>query len=224
MAAVLACGPDAVLSHRSAAALWRIVPRWPWPVDVTAPTRRRHSGIRVHCSEHAKTTTRHGIPTTTPAQTLLDLADVLDDRQLVRATNEAYVLKLTTPKQLANLLTRSPGRRTSRLTPHTTATTPTRSQLEDDFLRFIKRNRLPTPETNQRIAGYEVDFVWRTHNLVAELDGFKFHTTNSAFERDRERDADLLDAGFSTIRITHTRLKDQAQREAKRLRSLLCSR
>jgi very-short-patch-repair endonuclease len=224
MAAVLACGSNAILSHRSAAALWRILPRWPWPVDVTAPTRRRHPGIRVHCSEQAKTTNRHGIPTTTPAQTLLDLADVLDDRQLARAVNEAYVLKLTTPEQLATLLTLSPGRRTARLTPHTTATTPTRSHLEDDFLRFVKRHRLPAPETSQRIAGHEVDFVWRTHNLVAELDGYDFHNTKQAFERDRDRDADLLNAGFSTIRITHTRLTRHATKEAKRLRFLLGQR
>jgi very-short-patch-repair endonuclease len=221
MAAVLACGPQATLSHRSAAALWRIVPRWHLPVDVSAPRRRRHPGIRVRHSRQAETTTHHGIPATTPAQTLLDLADVLDDRALARAVNEAYVQRLTTPQDLAALLTRSPGRRTTRLTLHTTAATPTRSHLEDDFLRFVKRHRLPVPETNQRIAGHEVDFVWRTHHLVAELDGYAFHTTKSAFERDRERDADLLNAGFRTLRITHRRLKQQAKQEAKRLRSLL---
>ena len=221
MAAVLACGDGASLSHRSAGALWRIVPRWVSPTEVTTPNRRDHPGLRIYQSHHRETTEQRGIPTTTPAQTLLDLADVLDDRALVRAVNEAYVHKLTTPQHLDTLLTRSPGRRTSRLTPHTTAATPTRSHLEDDFLRFIKRHRLPTPETNQRIAGHEVDFVWRTHNLVAELDGYKFHTTNCAFERDRERDADLLDAGFRTIRITHPRLERQAEREAERLRSLL---
>ena len=188
---------------------------------MTAPTRRRHPGIRVHRSTLTQTTTHYGIPTTTPAQTLLDLADVLDDRALARAVNEAYVLKLTTPTQLANLLTRSPGRRTSRLTPHTTATRPTRSYLEDDFLRFIKRYRIPMPEINQWIAGHEVDAVWRSHNLVAELDSYEFHTTKDAFERDRDRDADLLNAGFSTIRITNKRIKHQAKREADRLRSLL---
>jgi very-short-patch-repair endonuclease len=222
MAAVLACGEGAALSHRSAAALWRIRPRWPAQVDVTAPNDRRHPGIRIRHSRQADTTTHHGIPTTTPAQTLLDLADVLDDRQLARVVNEAYVHKLTTPQQLAALLTRSPGRRTTRLTPHTTATGPTRSHLEDDFRRFIKRHRLPVPETNQKIAGHEVDAVWRTHNLIVELDSYTFHTTQHAFEQDRERDADLLNAGFRTIRITHTRIKEQDKREAKRLRELLC--
>ena len=90
-----------------------------------------------------------------------------------------------------------------------------------DFPRFGGQGDLPLKPGELQIAGYEVDFVWRTHNLVAELDGYKFHTTNSAFERDRERDAVLLDAGFRTIRITHARLERQAEREAERLRSLL---
>jgi len=221
MAAVLACGADAALSHRSAGALWRIEPRWRAPVEVTAPRDRRHPGIRVHRSRHVDTTTHHGIRVTTPARTLLDLADVLDDRALARAVNEAYVQRLTTPHDLITLLTRAPGRRTARLTPHTSAAGPTRSHLEDEFLRFVKRHRLPTPEVNQRIAGHEVDFVWRAHRLVAELDGYAFHATQNAFERDRERDADLLNAGFSTLRITHTRLKQHAAREAQRLRALL---
>ena len=225
MAAVLACGSNAVLSHRSAAALWRIVPRWPWPVDVTAPTRRRHPGIRVHRSPLANTTTRHGIPATTPAQTLLDLADVLDDRQLARAVNEAYVLNLTTPDELAALLTRSPGRRTSRLKLHTNATRPTRSHLEDDFLRFVKRHRLPVPEVGPRIAGrHTVDFIWREQRLIAELDSWNFHHTKQAFETDRDRDADHLTEGFRTIRITHERLEQNPLKEADRLRTLLRQR
>ena len=221
MAAVLACGHGAALSHRSAAALWCIRPRWPTPVEVTAPNDRRHPGIRVCHSRLARTTTRHGIPTTTPAQTLLDLADVLDDRALARAVNEAYVLKLTTPTQLATLLTRSPGRRTTRLTPHLTATGPTRSPLEDEFLRFVKRHRLPLPEVGQRIAGHLVDFVWREQRLVAELDGYGFHNTKQAFETDRDRDADLLIERFRTIRITKTRLETNANKEAERLKALL---
>jgi hypothetical protein len=117
MAAVLACGAEAALSHRSAAALWRIVPRWREPPEVTAPTRRRRPGIKVHCSSVANTTTHYGIRVTTPARTLVDLADVLDDRSLTRAVNEAQVLRLTTPKELTALVARYPGRRTSPLRP-----------------------------------------------------------------------------------------------------------
>ena len=220
MAAVLACGPDAVLSHRSAAALWRIQPRWPARIDVTAPSRRRHPNLRIHHSPDAESTMHHGIPVTTPARTLLDLADVLDDRALTRALNEAQVLRLTAPAHLTTFLTSHPGRRTSRLARELSATA-TRSHLEDDFLRFLRRHRLPIPELNQHIAGHEVDAVWRDRRLVAELDGYAFHHTRHAFEHDRDRDADLLDAGFSTLRITHRRLSRHATKEADRLRHLL---
>ena len=91
MAAVLASGTDAVLSHRSAAALWRIVPRWPSTVEVTAPTKHRLKGIHIHRSPNADATTHYGIPVTTPARTLVDLADVLNSKQLTRALNEAQV-------------------------------------------------------------------------------------------------------------------------------------
>ena len=94
MAAVLACGPDAALSHRSAAALWRIVPRWHAPTEVTTTTDRRHADIRVHRSRHIDATTHYGIRVTTPARTLVDLADVLAPKALTRALNEAQVQRL----------------------------------------------------------------------------------------------------------------------------------
>jgi very-short-patch-repair endonuclease len=221
MAAVLACGPNAVLSHRSAAALWRIVPRWPSTVDVTAPTKHRLKEICVHRSRHADTTTHYGIRVTIPARTLVDLADVLTPRQLTRALNEAQVLRLVTPAELTTLLTRYPGRRTSQLTPQKGAT---RSHLEDRFIRFLKRHHLPLPELNQQIAGHEVDAVYREQKLVIELDSRQFHTTPQAFEQDRDRDADLLKAGFSTIRITDDRLKHHATKEANRLETILRNR
>ncbi len=118
----------------------------------------------------------------------------------------------------AALFTRYPGRRTSALTPERGAT---RSHLEDRFVRFLKRHRLPLPELNQTIAGHEVDAVYRNQRLVIELDSRQFHTTTDAFERDRDRDADLLNAGFSTLRITDHRLKHDATKEAQRLRSIL---
>lgn len=220
MAAVLACGPDAALSHRAAAALWRIVPRWPSTPEVTAPGRHRRRGINAHCSPDAEATTHYGIRVTTPARTLVDLADVLNPRQLTRALNEAQVQRLTTPDQLTTLHTRYPGRRTSRLRPEQGAT-PTRSHLEDDFVRFLKRHRLPLPELNQQIAGHEVDAVYRAQRLVIELDGRQFHTTPRAFEKDRDRDADLLSAGFSTLRITDQRLKRHEANEAERLKEIL---
>jgi predicted transcriptional regulator of viral defense system len=142
IAAVLACGPDAALSHRSAAALWRIIPRWPSKPEVTAPTKHRVKGIHVHRSQTADATTHYGINVTTPLRTLVDLADVLPPQQLTRALNEAQVQRLTTPQELTTLLTRYPGRRTARLTPERGAT---KSDLEDDFTRFLKRHHLPLP-------------------------------------------------------------------------------
>ena len=221
MAAVLACGSDAALSHRSAAALWQILPRWYAPTEVTTPTKRSHPGIQVHRSRHADATTHYGIPVTTPARTLVDLADVLTPKQLTRALNEAQVLRLITPDDLATLLTRYPGRRTSQLTPEQGAT---RSHLEDRFVRFLKRHHLALPELNQHIAGHEVDAVYRHQRLVIELDSRQFHTTPKAFEQDRDRDADLLNAGFSTLRITDHRLKHHATHEAQRLKDILNSR
>jgi len=221
IAAVLACGPHAALSHGSAAALWRILPRWPSPTHVTAPSERERPGIHVHRSLQVDTTIHYGIRVTTPLQTLVDLADVLTPKPLTRALNEAQVQRLVTPDQLTTLPTRYPGRRTAALTPQKGAT---RSHLEDRFVRFLKRHHLPIPEFNQQIAGHEVDAVYRQHKLVIELDSRQFHTTSNAFEEDRNRDADLLNAGFSTLRITDHRLKRQHATEAQRLRSILRSR
>jgi very-short-patch-repair endonuclease len=209
-----------VLSHRSAATLWRIVPRWPTTPEVTTTSKHRLPGIHVHRSRHPDATIHYGIRVTTPARTLVDLADVLTPKRLTRALNEAQVQRLVTPAELTTLLTRYPGRRTSQLTPERGAT---KSDLEDDFTRFLKRHHLPLPERNQTIVGHEVDAVYRDHHLVIELDSRQFHATPHAFEQDRDRDADLLNAGFPTIRITHHRLTEHQAKEAKRLREILAS-
>jgi very-short-patch-repair endonuclease len=103
-----------------------------------------------------------------------------------------------------------------------TVSGPTRSEFEDAFLAFVHRHGLPTPETNQIVAGYEVDVLFREHNLIVELDGREFH--ENAFEEDRERDATLLNAGFPVLRITWQRLNHQEQGEADRLQSILDQR
>jgi very-short-patch-repair endonuclease len=99
---------------------------------------------------------------------------------------------------------------------------PTRSEFEDAFLSFARRHGLPTPETNQIVAGYEVDVLFRQQRLVVELDGREFH--ENAFEADRERDAALLSAGFPVLRVTWRRFQDQELREARRLREILDQR
>jgi putative AbiEi antitoxin of type IV toxin-antitoxin system/uncharacterized protein DUF559 len=215
MAAVLACGPHALLSHRSAGALYGLI-RHQSPIDVTAPTNHAHKGITVHRSGTAERTVHYGIPVTTPARTLMDLADLLDATSLTRAVNEARLRRLLTDHDLTTLIDRSPGRNTTALRP---IHGPTRSVFEDAFLAFVDRHGLPRPEVNQRIHGYEVDMLWRPQRLIAELDGRAYH--EHAFEHDRERDAHLLAHGLRTIRVTWQRMTGQALREAERLRSLL---
>jgi very-short-patch-repair endonuclease len=225
MAALLACGPGAVLSHRSAGALWGLGPRWGDPLDVTSARHvRQRGGIRVHESSSLTRhdVTRHyGIPVTTLARTLLDLPEILDERTLTRAVNEARLLRRGVAADLAALLTRSPGRATNRLTPLLDHA-PTRSTLEDDFLAFVRRYGLPSPEVNQVIAGHEVDIVWRAHELVVELDSRTYH--EHRFEEDRDRDADLLSAGYPVLRITSARLRLNPDREAARVKATLAAR
>ncbi|MGI8592806.1 MAG: type IV toxin-antitoxin system AbiEi family antitoxin domain-containing protein [Solirubrobacteraceae bacterium] len=228
MAAVLACGPGGVLSHRSAAALWELDSRWRTPIEVSAPTERRHRGVRVH---HSRTligedvTIHFGIPVTTVARTLLDLAAVLDDKALARAVNIARLERHLRLDDLAGLLVRSPGRTTRRLRPFVDRDdAPTRSAFEDAFLAFVDRHGLPRPQVNQSVAGYEVDMLWPELRLIVELDGRAYHDSDQPFEHDRDRDADLLAAGFPVVRITWRRLIDTPAREARRLAGLLAAR
>jgi very-short-patch-repair endonuclease/predicted transcriptional regulator of viral defense system len=229
-AAVLACGGGAVLSHASAAVLWELRAVIPAIVDVTVPSRSgraKRRGIRLHRSAHLDRTeivVRDGIPVTTVARTLLDLADVLDDAALTRAVNEARLNHRLDLDRLADLLTRSPGRATTRLRPFVDRpTAPTRSAFEDAFLAMLDRYGLPRPEINQRIAGHEVDAVWREQHLVVELDGREYHGDDASFETDRDRDAGLLAAGFPVVRVTWARLTQRPGREARRLERLLRS-
>jgi hypothetical protein len=221
----MACGPGAVLSHRSASALWSMTSPRPGPIDVTARRYHSHEGIRIHRSSTLRdddVTTHFGIPVTAPARTLLDLADVLDDTSLARAVNEARLHRRLDLDRLADLLARSPGRATSRLRPFVTRpTAPTRSAFEDAFLAMLGRYGIPRPEINQRVAGHEVDAVWREQGLVVELDSREYHDDDQSFETDRERDAALLAAGLRTVRITWMRLTKTPAREARRLKLLL---
>lgn len=226
MAAVLACGPGAVLSHGWAAALWDLAGDPRRPVEVTAPVLHRHRGVRLHRSRTlvpADVTSRFGIPVTAPLRTLLDLADVLADRALERAVNEAQLRRLIRREDLGEALAQAQGRRAlarlRRFAERSDA--PTRSVLEDAFLAFVERHELPRPHVNQRIAGYEVDMLWREHELIVELDGHASHNLARSFERDRERDAELIAKGYRVVRVTWRRLRDRPDREAARLTRLL---
>ncbi len=226
---MLACGPGTAISHRTAALMREIIKRWNGPIEVIARAQHRLEGVIVHRSRtltHRDVSRHQAVPVTTPARTLLDLADVLDDRALARAVNEARVLRRVTLDDLAVQLDRSPGRRaTGRLRRFVDLRDgPTRSTLEDDFLRFVERFDLPRPEVNQKIAGHEVDALWRDQRLIVELDTRDYHGHEQAFERDRDKDADLLAAGYATVRVTGPRLDESPAREADRLRALLATR
>ena len=207
MAAVLACGRGAVLSHRSAAQLYGLI-RYTGPIEITARTRRRRPGLIVHESSLAEheVTEHWGIPTTSPARTLTDLAKTLSPASLTRAVNEARLAHLMSRDDLPPRLRRNQAAR------------PTRSAFEDAFRTFCTRHRLPQPEINTIVAGYEVDALWRPQRLVAELDGEDYHRD---FEVDRLKDADLVEAGHKVIRVTWDRLTAQPKREAVRFRRLL---
>jgi hypothetical protein len=223
MAAVLACGPGAALSHRSAAELWGFGPPWRGAVEVTVPAQRRPPGVIVHRSLTlaSHVATHHGIPVTTVARTLIDLAGALDDARLGRAINDAHIKRLVQLEELAELAARCRGRASARVSDLLGQNAPTRSVLEDRFLAFVDRHGLPRPEVNERVAGHEVDALWREQRLIVELDGRTFHDGPAAFERDRERDAQLVAAGHRVLRITWRRLTDEPDREAARLRALL---
>jgi very-short-patch-repair endonuclease len=215
LAAVLACGPGAVLSHGSAAQLWELRQSNAALIDVTVPSRAgriRRRGIRVHRSgrlAREEVTTRSGIPVTTVARTLLDLADVLDGQALRRAVTEAEYTNRFDLTSLHSVVENNPGRRGRQVMDAADARRHrTRSPLEDRFLRLMERHGVEEPRTNAWIEGYEVDFVWTRAGLVVELDGVAAHTTRVALNADRLRDRRLWRAGLRTIRLTSEALDD----------------
>ena len=233
MAATLACGPAAVLSHRPAGALWGLCPSAASVVDVTAPgrSRRGRPGIRLHQVRtlHAgECSRRHGIPVTTVPRTLLDLAEVLRPRELERAFDEAERLRLLDVRAVERLCDRSPGRRglrplTDLLAREHLPPPETRSTLERRFFELCRDAGLPRPAVNAHVAGFEVDAAWPSARLVVELDGYAFHRTRAAFERDRARDAALQLAGQRVVRITHRQLEEEPNNVVATVRSLLAT-
>ena len=227
-AAVLACGPGAALSHTSALALWGLT-RWPWTMSVTASTGRHHPEIRIHRSRKLlpRDFRRHnGIRVTSPARTLLDCAPLLRRNGLARAVNEARHLKHLRLGDLADVVERFPRHPGARLlVPFVNAKGgPTRSGWEDDFPAFCHRFGLPEPVMAAEVAGYTVDALFPEERVIVELDGWEFHSTKESFEKDRERDATTLAAGFVTVRVTWERIDGGAKAEAGRLDKILRQR
>jgi very-short-patch-repair endonuclease len=227
LAAVLVIGEGAVLSHHSAAALWGLRSNRPGPIEVSAGRARSRHGIRVHEGgiHRDERTVVNGIPVTTVARTLFDLAEVTGERTVESAFEEADRLGLLQMRALEAVCARGHGRRALRvirplidaaLKPETT-----RSPLEDRFLEFCREHDLPQPQTNVLVLGYEVDAHWPEQRLVVEADSWSFHHHRAAFERDRARDAAMQAEGYRALRVTSRRLEDEPKTLAAELRRLL---
>jgi hypothetical protein len=210
MAAIMAYGDTAVLSHATAAAAWDLRPTQGGAIHVTVAGhggRKRRAGIRLHRSatiEPEDTTTNCGIPITTPARTVVDLARTLKGRPLEQALDLADQRGLV---DFAELRTRSiPPSLQAVLSLYTAGSTVTRSEMEERFLALCDEHGLPRPDVNTRIEGSEVDFVWWDARLIVEVDGYRYHRSPTSFETDRERDVVLVVAGWQVLRFTWTQI------------------
>jgi very-short-patch-repair endonuclease len=215
MAAVRACGPNALLSHQSAAELWEIRSAQPGQIEVTlmGRNRRRVRGVTVHrrtVLSNKDRRARLGIPVTSPARTLADLTALLSPAELEAAINEADKLDLIDPERLRHALESMRGQEGAsallrfldgqvfRLTD---------SDLERRFLRLVRAARLPTPQTGVRLHGFRADFHWPELDLVVETDGLRYHRTPAQQGRDRRRDQLMIAAGLTSLRFTHAQIR-----------------
>jgi len=230
-AAVLAYGPDAVLSHQTAAALWGLQRPRRGPIHVNAGCGRqgvrRREGIWIHRCKLAPEDwgRREGTPVTTVARTLFDLAEVAPFESLTKAAEEADRLKLLRVPQLEQVCERGRGRRSlrpvRRLLAELGPPDEGRSPLEIRFANFLRAHAIAPPVQNVHVLDHEVDALWPDAKLIVELDSWEHHGHRAAFERDRARDPKLLLAGYRTIRITHRRLDNEPEAVAAELRALL---
>jgi very-short-patch-repair endonuclease len=215
MAAVLACGPESLLSHQSAAELWGMRSPQGGRIEVSVPIERKPHvrEVRVHRRRVLTATDwrlRHRIPVTSPARTLADLATDVSPHELEAAVNEADRLDLIGPGSLRTALDQMVGqhgvpvlrrlldRRTFRLTD---------SELERRFLGLMRSAKLPRPETRQVVNGFRVDFYWPDLGLIVETDGLRYHRTPSQQARDHRRDQAHATTGLTTLRFTHAQVR-----------------
>lgn len=231
MAAVLACGPGAVLARRSAGQLWHLVPAYSGFPEVIRRTSSHHPRVRVFrvSLREDEVAVIEGIPVTSVFRTMLDLAAVLKPRELERAWNEMKVRDLTDRLSMAELLARHRGRRgTVALRALVGSTAPegiTRNKFEERFVALLDVHGLPRPRLNATLSlrgrFYEIDCLWPSQRLAFELDSREVHATDRAFESDRQRDRVLLAEGYRTGRVTWRQLRDEPAAVAADLRRAL---
>jgi very-short-patch-repair endonuclease len=231
MAAVLACGDGAVLSHRSAAQLWGIGREEPGRIDVSIRRRSRlqRRGLKVRCRPSLDARSfvqRHGIPVTSPVQTLIDLATELRPLRLERAVNEADKLDLVDPETLRTALDGHKGepgvkKLATLLDRHTFRLSD--SDLEILFRPLALAARFPVPLTKHWVLGYEVDFFFPDHDLIVETDGLRYHRTPAQQARAAKRDQVHTASGLRVLRFTHWQIAyeaDEVTAVLRRVRNL----
>ena len=232
MAAVLALGDGAVLSHVSAAALWGIRHSSSAYVHVTVPTgagRERRRGVVVHRSVtlgRSDVTEHDGVAVTSVSRTLLDLAGMLTPARLERAIERSLALRLFDLRAVGAVLAANPRRPGATTLAEIVARihdepSLTRRELEALMLDLCDAHAIERPEVNVLVDGLEVDFLWRAQRVIVETDGREQHQTPIAFHKDRERDERLTVAGYRVVRFTYRRLVNHPAAVAATLRALL---
>ena len=217
-AAVAACGDRSLLSHRSAAELWGLLPHENGAIDVTAvgaeprgrPGIRRH---RIRALDRRDVRRRRGVPVTAPARTIIDLSMSLQASDLEHVVATALRDGLARERELRSILDRCPthngAAELKAVLDLDGGPAFTRSWAERRMVSLCRQARIPVPVTNTRLHGWEVDCLWPEQRLVVEVDGYKFHGDRFAFESDRRKGAALVAAGYRVIRVTYRQLKDE---------------
>lgn len=231
-AALLACREGAVLSHRTAARLWKLRPAHDdnGAVDVMILGRQtaRPVGVCVHRTRlltPGEVRVRCRLPVTSPARALLDIAELVSERELERALDEGLVSRVVRVAEVTDVLSRATGRHGAPLLAgvldRRSGPTITRSEAEEKLLALIGAAQLPHPEVNVRVHGFEVDFLWREQRVVVEVDGYRYHASRSAFERDRAKGAKLTAAGLNVMRVTWLQMDEESHAVIARLAQAL---
>lgn len=232
LAAVLAAGPGTVLSHRDAAGLHDLRPANHRQIDVTTTRQPRATeGIAIHRTTVLGAddmTDVNGIPVTTVARTLVDLAGQVPHDHLTKAIREAERQHTFDLRAIESALTRTRGRRggghraLQRAIEEyaTLGLSTTESVLEDAFLRLVQRAGLSKPATQVFAEGFRIDAMWQAERIAVELDGWAWHHTREAFERDRDRDAVLTGSGWRVVRFTHRQVTSRPDLVISTLRRL----